>query len=410
MNERFLIIFLTAVNFTQMMDFVVMMPLGPQLMRVFGIDATRFAVAVSAYTFSAAIAAVAASLVIDRFERRRALLVLYAGFAVATLACAFAPDFHALVLARIAAGACGGVIGALVLAIVGDAVPYERRGAAMGSVMSAFALASILGVPAGVWLAALFGWHAAFIAIFILSLVVLAAGCWGMPVMAGHLVGGRRAPAETLRLLLAEPAHWRVFAFTGALVFAGFMVIPFIATFLSCNLGVSDRALGLVYLCGGLCAVVTSPYIGRLSDRHGKQRVFIIVALLAMLPTLALTHLQPAPLAGILAVTTAFIVIGSGRFVPATALITAAVAAPLRGSFMTLNTAVQSAGSGLAAVVAGLLIHQTDASTPLQGYGLIGWLSCMATVLGVVLVGSIRPWTESPPAADDSAAALAIDA
>ncbi len=403
MNERFLIVLLTAVNFTQMMDFVVMMPLGPQLMRVFGIDATRFAVAVSAYTFSAAIAAVIAALFIDRFERRRALLVLYAGFAVATLGCALAPDFHALVVARIAAGACGGVLGALVLAIVGDAIPYERRGAAMGTVMSAFALASILGVPAGIWLAAWLGWHAAFLAIFALSLIVLAVGWWGMPMMSAHLAGGRRPPAETLRMLLAEPAHWRVFAFTGALVFAGFMVIPFIATFLSCNLGVGDKTLGLVYLCGGICAVVTSPWIGRLSDRYGKHRVFVVVALLAMLPTLALTHLPAAPLAAILAVTTAFIVLGSGRFVPATALITSAVAAPLRGSFMTLNTAVQSAGSGLAAVVAGLLIHQTDAAAPLQGYGLIGWLSCLATLAGVAMVGSIRPWAGGVPVVAEAA-------
>ncbi len=390
MNERQLIFFLTAVNFTQMMDFVVMMPLGPQLMRVFTIDATSFAVAVSAYTFSAAIAAVLTALFIDRFERKRALLALYAGFALATLACALAPDFHALVLARIAAGACGGVIGALVLAIVGDAVPYERRGAAMGMVMSAFALASILGVPAGIWLAAWAGWHATFFAIAALSLVILVIGWIGMPTMSGHQAEGRRAPVETFRMLLREPAHWRVFALTAALVFASFMVIPFIATFLSLNLGVGDQALGLVYLCGGICAVVTSPYIGRLSDRYGKHRVFIAVALLAMLPTLALTHLRPSSLPLILAVTTAFIIVGSGRFVPVMALISSAVAAPLRGSFMTLNSAVQAAGSGLAAVVAGLLIHQADATAPLQGYGLIGWLSCLATLVSVVLVVGVK--------------------
>jgi predicted MFS family arabinose efflux permease len=262
----------------------------------------------------------------------------------------------------------------------------------MGTVMSAFALASILGVPAGIWLAASLGWHTTFIAIAALSALVFAVGWFAMPTLSTHVAEGRRAPAETLRMLLAEPAHWRIFAFTLALVFAGFMVIPFIAAFLSRNLGVPDHALGLVYLCGGICAVVTSPWIGRLSDRFGKQRVFIIVALLAMVPTIALTHLPASPLAVVLGVTTLFIIFGSGRFVPATALITSAVAAPLRGSFMTLNSAVQSAGSGLAAVTAGLLIHQADATAPLEGYGLIGWLSCLATVIGVALVGGIRPW------------------
>lgn len=395
-DERLLITLLTAVNFTQMMDFVVMMPLGPQLMRVFAIDATHFAIAVSAYTISAAASAVAGSLLIDRFERKRALLVLYAGFTVATVACAFAPTFHALVLARLGAGACGGMLGALVLAIVGDAVPYGRRGAAMGTVMSAFALASILGVPAGIWLAAWLGWHATFYAIAAISAVVLVVAWLRMPTMHGHLAGGRRPPMETVRALLSEPAHWRVFAFTAALVFAGFMVIPFIATYLSRNVGVGDRQLGLVYLFGGICSVVSSPWIGRLADRHGKHRVFTVVALLAMLPTLVLTHLHQVPLATALLVTTAFIIVGSGRFVPATALITAAVAAPLRGSFMSLNTAVQSAASGAAAMVAGLLISQTDPASPLQGYGTVGWLSCVATCVGVALVWTIRPRDGAP--------------
>ena len=391
-SERLLIVLLTAVNFTQMMDFVVMMPLGPQLMKVFSITASQFAVAVSAYTISAAVAAVAGALFIDRFERKRTLLVLYAGFTIATVACAVAPDFHALVLARVAAGACGGLVGALILAMVGDAVPYERRGAAMGTVMSAFALASILGVPAGIWLAAGLGWHAAFYAIAVLSTVILLL-CWArLPTMRAHLAGGRRPAGELIIALLREPAHWRVFAFTAALTFSGFMIIPFIATYLSLNVGISDGHLGLVYLCGGLCAVVTSPWIGRLADRHGKHRVFITVALLAMLPTLLLTHLPRLPLAEVLLVTTAFIVVGSGRFVPATALITSAVATPLRGSFMSLNTAVQSAASGAAAMFAGLLLHQADAQAPIEGYGTVGWLSCLAAVVGVVLVRGIHPW------------------
>jgi predicted MFS family arabinose efflux permease len=393
-RERLLIALLTAVNFTQMMDFVVMMPLGPQLMQVFSITATQFALAVSAYTISAAVSGVAAALFIDRFERRRALLWLYTAFIVATLACALAPDFASLVVARAAAGACGGTLGALVLAIVGDAVPYARRGAAMGMVMSAFALASILGVPAGIWLAAWLGWHATFYAIVGISTLVLLLSWRHLPMLRGHLAGGQRAPLATLRALLCEAAHWRVFAFTIALTFAGFMVIPFIATYLSRNVQVSDRELGLVYLCGGLCAVVTSPWIGRLADRHGKHRVFTIVALLAMAPTLTLTHLPALPLAGALAVTTCFIVIGSGRFVPATALITSAVAAPLRGSFMSLNTAVQSGASGAAALLAGLIIHQDSATGPLHGYGTVGWLSCLATFIGVGLVWTIRAWDE----------------
>lgn len=391
-RERRAILALTAVNFTLMMDFVVMMPLGPQLMRVFGITATGFSVAVSAYTFSAAIAAVAGVLFVDRLERRGALLWLYAGFIVATLACALAPGFHALVLARIAAGACGGLVGALLLAAVGDLVPYERRGAAMGRVMSAFALASILGVPAGVWLAAWLGWHAAFHAIVVVSLLILALAWAWLPPLRAHLDASERTPLARLRMLLAEPMLWPALALSAVLALAAFLVIPFIATYLARNAGVSERDLALVYLAGGSMAVVTQPWIGRLADRHGKRRVFIICALVATIPTVALTNLPAWPLPAVLLVTTAFIVSGSGRYVPATALITGAVSPGHRGAFMSLNSAVQSAASGLAAVLAGLIIHQTDPNAPLQGYGTVGLLSCAAAVVAVLVSRRVRPW------------------
>lgn len=388
-QERLVIGLLTAINFTQMMDFVVMMPLGPQLMRVFGITATAFSVAVSAYTFSAAIAAVIGTVFIDRFERRQALLWLYAGFALATLGCALAPDFHALVLARVAAGACGGLVGALVLAVVGDMVPYERRGAAMGRVMSAFALASIMGVPAGIWLGAWLGWHATFHAIAAISGVVLLLGWLWLPTMRGHLEGAERSAAARLRQLLGEAAVWRALSFTAVLALGAFLVIPFIATYLALNAGVGERQLALVYLAGGALSVVTSPWIGRLADRHGKRRVFVVVALLAMIPTLGLTNLPRWPLAAVLGVTTAFIVLGSGRFVPATALITATVPPAQRGGFMSLNTAVQSAASGLAAVLAGLVIHQADAQAPLERYAVVGVMSCAMMALAVMVSGRL---------------------
>ncbi len=396
-RERRAILALTAVNFTLMMDFVVMMPLGPQLMRVFGMSAAGFSVAVSAYTFSAAIAAIIGVLFIDRLERRSALLWLYAGFILSTLACALAPGFHALVLARIAAGACGGLVGAVLLAAVGDLVPYERRGAAMGRVMSAFALASILGVPAGVWLAAWLGWHAAFHAIVIVSSLILVLAWAWLPPLSAHLDTSERSPLARLRMLLAEPMLWPALSLSAILAVAAFLVIPFIATYLAGNAGVSERDLALVYLAGGAMAAVSQPWIGRLADRHGKRRVFIICALTAMIPTLALTNLPAWPLPIVLLVTTAFIVAGSGRYVPATALITGAVAPGHRGAFMSLNSAVQSAASGVAAVIAGLVIHQADPQAPLQGYEIVGLMSCAATVAAVLVSRRVRPWDGVPP-------------
>lgn len=386
MNERLLIALLTAINFTQMCDFVVMMPLGPQLTKAFAIAPSQFAVAVSAYTFSSAVAAVLGAFLIDRFERKRALIAVYVGFIIATIACALAPDFPVLVLARCAAGAFGGLLGALIMAIIADVVPYARRGAAMGVVMSAFALASVVGVPFGVWIAGWMGWHATFFTIVAVATATLAAVALTMTRLTGHLVAERRPAQAAVVAVLRAPRAWLAFAFTASVVCAGFLVIPFIAIYLARNLGVSDTELGFVYLCGGALALITSPLIGRLADRYGKHRVFTIVAVIAMGPTLALTHLPPLTLPAILAVTTAFIVCGSGRFVPAMALISATVPPQLRGTFMSLNSAIQAAASGAAVVVAGLVIGPTGAQAPLQHYGTLGWMSCAAALLALILV------------------------
>ncbi|WP_375438196.1 MFS transporter [uncultured Hymenobacter sp.] len=130
-NEKLLLALLAAVQFTNILDFVIMMPLGPQLMPALGIVPRQFGLVISAYTFSAGATGLAAAF-LDRFNRKTALLALYLGFGLGTVACALAPTYHWLVAARALTGAFGGVLGSLVLAIVGDAVPESRRGQAIG--------------------------------------------------------------------------------------------------------------------------------------------------------------------------------------------------------------------------------------------------------------------------------------
>lgn len=186
-REGLLIFTLAAIQFTHMMDFVIMMPLGPQLMRIFNISPGEFGLLVSAYTFSAAVAGFLSALFIDRFDRKHAMLGLYFGFTIGTLACALAPTYSLLLAARVVAGAFGGVLGALILAVIGDAIPEHRRGAATGKVMAAFSVASIAGVPVGLYLASVTSWHAPFYLLAGLSFLVLIASFWLLPTMRGHL-------------------------------------------------------------------------------------------------------------------------------------------------------------------------------------------------------------------------------
>jgi predicted MFS family arabinose efflux permease len=388
--ERLLLTVLTIIQVLHLTDFVIMMPLGPQLMRVFGISPTEFGLLVSSYTFAAAIAGILGALVIDRFDRKRALLALFAGFTAANLACALAPGFTALLGARILAGAFGGVLGALMFAILGDYIAPERRGRATGILMAGFSIASVAGVPAGLWLAAHWSWHAPFLVLTGLGVVVWFMGAWALPSMQLHLGSGPRPdPFATLREVLRRSDHWRAFALTTALMFAGFSVIPFVSPFLVANVGLTEHHLALVYLLGGVCTVVTSPLIGRLVDSYGAVRVFTVVAALSLAPIIGLTHLPPLHELIILPVTTVFIVLVSGRFVPAMTLVTSTAEPRLRGAFMSVNGAIQSLASGAAATMAGMIIARPDAQGPLLHYGIVGLCAAAATVMAILIAPGV---------------------
>jgi predicted MFS family arabinose efflux permease len=385
-----LLLTLAAIQFTHIVDFMIMMPLGPQFMRLFGIGPQQFGFLVSAYTFAAAGSGFLAAFVIDRYDRKRALLALYAGFIGATALCGLAPNYPTLVAARIVAGAFGGVIGALVLSIVADLVPYARRAAATAIVASAFSLASVAGVPAGLWIAARWNWRMPFLVLAVASIPVGLAAARILPPLREHLgTGERRHPLAQARAIFGVPNHWRAFAFTLALMFAGFTVIPFISPYNVANVGVAESDLALLYFAGGLATLFTSIAIGRLADRHGKVRVFTLIALGSLAPILLTTHLPRVPLAAAVASSVLFFVLVTGRFGPGMALVTGGAEPRLRGSFMSFNASIQQFGAGLAALTSGLIVGRA-ADGALTGYGTVGWLAAGCTLLAIWLARRIR--------------------
>jgi predicted MFS family arabinose efflux permease len=212
-NERLLLVVLAAINFTTNLDFLIVLPLGPQYMRVLHITPAQFNLMVAAYAIAAGISGIAAGFFLDRFDRKTALLWLFLGFATGTLACALAPTYHLLVAARAIAGTFGGVTGAVILAIVGDVVPEFRRGEAMGMVMSAFSVASIFGVPLGLVLATNFNWHVPFYAIAGICAPILIAVARFVPPLRGHLEHALgQHPAARMLAVLMEPNHQMAFA------------------------------------------------------------------------------------------------------------------------------------------------------------------------------------------------------
>ena len=380
-SDRVLLLVLAAIQFTAIVDFLIILPLGPQYMRVFSITPGQFGVIVSAYAISAGISGIATGLVLDRFDRKRALLALYLGFTVGTLFCALAPSYHLLVAARVVAGAFGGVAGALILAIIGDVVPEERRGAAMGLVMSSFSIASICGVPIGLLLATSLDWHLPFLVLAGLSLVILLASAWVLPPLRGHLQHGRgQHPIARMLAVLGHTDHQMAFVFMAGLSFTGFIVFPNIANYMVWNVGLTEKQLPLIYLAGGAATVFSLNWIGRWSDRAGKHRVFMLVSLAAIIPIFLLTNLPRVSLLIAVSVSTLLMVCMSGRMVPAMALMTGSIEPQYRGGFMSVNSSVQQFSSGVAAYFSGQVLTQ-KASGELAHFPLLGGVSiCFALI------------------------------
>ena len=399
-RERVLLWLLALTQFTVIMDFMVMMPLGPQIMKAFSIGPAGFAAAVSAYAWCSGLTGLFAATYIDRFDRRRLLMVVFSLFLLSNLGCALASDFNLLLFARGFAGLTGGVLGPIVFAIVGDVIPESRRGAAMGLVMTSFSIASIVGVPAGVALGAHFGWQSAFELLVVFCALIWIGALRIVPSLTSHLAKSAPPLVEVipnLFRLIVKPSHVRAFVLMLAMVTSNMLIVPFISPVLVANLGIAPDEIAYIYIAGGIATLFTARWIGRQADRYGKVRVFHCVAAFSVLPVLMVTHLPIWPLWAIVAFFPFFMVAMSGRFIPMQALMTTVPEAPQRGAFMSITTAMQSLGAGIGAWFGGLLLG-SGPSGEIVGYGMNGWIAAALTLFGMIWIGRVVSNSSSQPA------------
>lgn len=373
-KERIYIIILAAIQIAHILDFVIMMPLGPRFMRVFDINTTEFSTLVSAYTFSAGIVGFFGALYADHFDRKKFLLFNFTGFIIGTFMCAIAPNFAALLFARILAGAFGGILNASVLSLVADLIPFQRRGAAMGVVMSSFSIASILGIPIGLYIANAYDWHGTFYFICILSFIF-----WVLSIIFLPSVKVRKEPKsfkenlKNFRSIIIQKDYLQAFFLTSTLAFGIFMVIPFISPYMVKNVGLEETDLPLIYLVGGIFTIVTARIVGKLCDKKGSFKVFRVLALISLPFIIILTNLPPVAVWIAIASTTAFTMFGSARFIPAMTLISAVVKPEERGTFMSLENASRQISTGMASQIAGLIVGSTAAGN-LTNFNIAGFI------------------------------------
>ena len=388
-SERFFLLTLAAIQFSHILDFMIMMPLGPVLMAAFGIGTHEFGLLVAAYSFSAAVSGILAATFVDLFERKRLLLIVFAMFGLATLACGLAPGYSTLMLARGMAGVFGGIMGALVQTMIADAIPFSRRARASGVVATAFSISTIAGVPLSLWLANHLGWRAPFVLIAALSVVFLVIGLRFLPELRHHLSEKKRAHLLSATFsVLADSNHLSALLFSALIMFSGFTVIPYITVYAVNNVGIALSDIPFVYLVGGSATFISARLIGHWADKHGKVEVYRLVALLAMVPMLVLTHVGALALWVWLIISASFFVLTSGRMIPAMAIIASSAQPKLRGTFMSLNATVQSLAMGLATTLAGFLTS-LDASGRIVGFPLVGYVAVAANLLAMWFVSRI---------------------
>jgi predicted MFS family arabinose efflux permease len=388
-TERFFLLTLAGIQFSHVLDFMIMMPLGPTLMQAFGIGTQEFGLLVASYSFSAAASGILAATFVDLFERKRLLLISFTLFALATLACGLAPGYSTLLLARGLAGVFGGIMGALIHTMIGDAIPFSRRAKASGMVSMAFSVSTIAGIPLSLWLANEFSWRAPFILIAGLSVFFLAIGLRFLPELRHHLSEEKRAHLLSATFsVLGDSNHLRALLFSALIIFSGFTVIPYITVYAVNNVGIALQDIPIVFFIGGLSTFISARLVGHWADKYGKVEVYRRVALLATVPLLLLTHVGTLPLWLWVICSASFFVLISGRMIPAMAIIASAAQPKLRGTFMSLNGTVQSLAMGAASSLTGFLIT-LDESGRVVGYPLAGYIAVVANFIALWYVSKI---------------------
>jgi DHA1 family inner membrane transport protein len=385
-DERMILILLSALNFTHILDFMIMMPLNLYLMPYFHISTKEFSVLVSAYTFSAALVGLLASLFVDRFDRKKVLLFGYIGFLVGTLACGLADSFYLLLVARIFAGLFGGLIAAQVLSIISDLFTYENRGKAVGAVMSAFAVASAIGVPFALVLTTHFGWRAPFLLIGGLGIVLIPFLMKYIPAMSSHILDKdkRKSPFVSIKNAILIPKIRLALLFSFLVTAGHFIVIPFINPYMVYNNKYSETAAPMIYLVGGLAAFAAALTLGRVSDIHGKLKVFTICMLLSLPLIVGITHLVGLAFWVMLVLFALWFITSTGRTVTAQAMITNTVPHHERGGFMSLNSSIQQLAISIASLVSGFVVVE-NADKTLQHYGVLGYISIGVLLFSLLL-------------------------
>lgn len=390
-NRSTLLFLLALINFTHIVDSMLIMPLGDIFIKEFGISAGQYSMLVSGYALAAFVSGLAGIFLIDRYDRKSALVFIYTGFAVGTILCGFMNTYYSLLILRILTGLFGGIIGAMVLSVVSDLYKFSERGKAMGYLFAAFSAASAFGVPIGIYLADLSSWRLPFIIIGSLGMLIAIVLFFIFPSLTDHLAlqSKDHSIKKTLSNIITDSNQIHALTAGFVLILAHFMIIPFISPYIIRNVGLSQKEIALQFFLGGVATLFTSPIVGRLTDSKGVMKVFTTLMLISFIPTVLITNLPPVHVAVALTFTTLFFVFASGRMIAPNTIITAAAPQANRGSFMSLKSSLQQLAIGISGLISGQIIF-INKDGIYENYHWVGILSILFGLASLFFVKKIK--------------------
>lgn len=388
--DKFLIAILSLLQFTVIVDFMVLSPLGAILMPKMAISTGQFGLVVSAYAISAGVSGLLAAGFADRFDRKKMLLFFYGGFVLGTFFCGVADSYTFLLFSRVITGIFGGVLSSISMAIITDSFRMDVRGRVMGFVQMSFAASQVLGIPIGLYLATRFDWHAPFLMIVAMAVPIGSVIILKLQPVTGHLHTGQRKNAfDHLWQTASNPFYLRAFMAMMLLATGGFMIMPFSSAFLVNNIQIPETSLSVIFFITGICSIFTGPVLGKLSDSLGKYRLFVFGSLLSMIMVYVYTHLGPNPV-WVIVVTNIILWVGiSSRMISSSALTSGVPEITDRGAYMGINSSIQHISGGIASFVAGLIVYQPASNAPLQHYDTVGYVTICTMLLTIIMMYSI---------------------
>ena len=371
--QKFVIVILALTQFSVVLDFMVMSPLGDMLMKTMTLSTTEFGVSVFAYAFSAGVSGILTAGFADSFDRKKLLLFFYIGFVLGTLFCGFANTYPLLIIARIITGLFGGVIGSISMAIVSDLFELKQRGRVMGFLQMGFGASQVLGIPISLFMANRWGWQSPFFMIVFLAFIIWLLILFKMKPINLHLDNQIKLNAFKHLVSTLSNRDYRVgFMATALMSLGGFMMMPWGSYHAINNLKVTADQLPFLFMLAGICTLIIMPIVGNISDKMDKFKLFTITSVWLIFMILIYTNLVPVPF-WLVVVLNVFMMIGiTSRMVPSIALVTALPELHDRGAFMSINSSLQQMSGGIAAAIGGMIVVQKDNYSPLENYDVLG--------------------------------------